>query len=47
MKLQYNTRNKQHFLTVPKIIIEATGWKPGDDIKYRFKEGNIILEKEK
>ena len=45
MKLQFDN-NKQYKLTLPKAIIEAKGWKKGDEVIVIFdKEGNLVLKK--
>ena len=45
MKLQFD-KNNQYKLTLPKALIEAKGWKKGDEIDIKLDEnGNIILKK--
>ncbi len=47
VKLQYENE-KQYKLTLPKQIIQAKGWKKGDEIIIILDEnGNIVLKKER
>ncbi|MBU0461277.1 MAG: AbrB/MazE/SpoVT family DNA-binding domain-containing protein [Nanoarchaeota archaeon] len=44
VKLQFDN-NKQFKITLPKAIIDAKGWKKGDDIKIELdSQGNIVLK---
>lgn len=46
MKIQ-KTRD-QHFLTLPKKVMEAMGWEKGDDLLVKVVDINILsLEKKK
>tara|TARA_B100000315_G_C14256346_1_gene442092 strand:+ start:484 stop:633 length:150 start_codon:yes stop_codon:yes gene_type:complete len=47
VKLQFD-QNKQYKLTLPKKILEAIGWKKGDEIDIELDSfGNIILKNDK
>ena len=47
MKLQQFPNNKQHFLNLPKSLIEGLEWKKGDKITIKIAGKNkIMLEKE-
>ncbi|MBT6518337.1 hypothetical protein HOK51_00720 [Candidatus Woesearchaeota archaeon] len=43
VKLQFDL-NKQYKITLPKALIDAKGWKKGDQIKVVLdSQGNIVL----
>lgn len=45
MKLQFD-KNNQYKLTLPKVLIEAKGWKKGDEVEIKLEEkGGIVLRK--
>lgn len=45
MKLQFD-KNNQYKLTLPKVLLEAKGWKKGDEIEIRLDDkGNMLLRK--
>jgi AbrB family looped-hinge helix DNA binding protein len=47
VKLQYDANN-QFKVTLPKKILEAIGWKKGDEIDIELDSfGNIILKNDK
>ena len=45
MILQENKINGQFFITLPKVLVNAKGWKGGQKLEIRFNErGNLELE---
>ncbi|MBI5397926.1 AbrB/MazE/SpoVT family DNA-binding domain-containing protein [Candidatus Woesearchaeota archaeon] len=45
VKLQYDN-NKQYKVTLPKALIDAKGWKKGDEIKIELDvQGNLVLKR--
>ena len=45
--LQFPNR-RQYLLTIPKGLVLAKGWKPGDQIEFTIdNKGDIILKKKK
>ena len=45
VKLQFDL-NKQYKITLPKALIEALGWKKGNEVKVKLDDrGNIVLAK--
>ncbi|MCX8147437.1 MAG: AbrB/MazE/SpoVT family DNA-binding domain-containing protein [Candidatus Woesearchaeota archaeon] len=47
VRLQFDL-NKQYKITLPKAIIEAKGWKKGDELKIALDEnGNIVIINQK
>ena len=46
IKLQF-VNGKQYKITLPKSIVEAKGWKKGDELKIVLDDkGNLIIKKE-
>lgn len=46
MKLQQNKTNKQYYINLPKELIKAYGWSPGDNIEIKAGERlSLILKK--
>ena len=46
IKLQF-VNGKQYKITLPKSIVEAKGWKKGDELKLEIDEkGNLVIKKE-
>lgn len=43
-KLQFES-NKQYKLTLPKALVEAMGWKKGDELEFRLYDGKVMLRK--
>jgi len=45
VKLQFDN-NKQFKITLPKAILDAKGWKKGDNIKIELDaQGNLLLKR--
>lgn len=36
----------RHFVVIPKALIEALGWKKGDELKFWLKDGEVVLRKD-
>ena len=44
MRIQ-ETKNGQHFITLPIMIVKGKGWKKGTELKIQINEkGDIILK---
>jgi len=35
----------KHFVIIPKVLIDALGWKKGDEVEFRLDEGKVILRR--
>jgi len=47
MKLQQNKSNGQYYLNLPKELIKAYGWEPGNEIRIQAVEKlGLVLRKE-
>ena len=44
VKLQFDN-NKQYKITLPRAIVDAKGWKKGDQIKIELdSQGNLVIK---
>ena len=44
-KLQFPNK-KQYIVTIPKALVEAKGWKTGDEVIFSLdSNGNLVLKK--
>jgi len=47
MKLQQNPTNKQFYINLPKSLVLAYGWEPGNEIQIRAGEKlSLVLRRE-
>jgi bifunctional DNA-binding transcriptional regulator/antitoxin component of YhaV-PrlF toxin-antitoxin module len=46
MKLQ-KSKNNQYYITLPKLMVEAKGWKKGQELKIEFNHKGEFILKEK
>jgi AbrB family looped-hinge helix DNA binding protein len=35
----------KHFVIIPKVLIDALGWKKGDEMEFRLEDGKVVLRK--
>ena len=46
MKIQQQSPDKQCFVTIPKALLNAKGWKKGDTVQFKLNnQGQLILSK--
>ena len=38
-------KNKQFLLTIPRNIVQANGWRLGDNFIFIFDRGDVVLKK--
>jgi len=35
----------EHFVVIPVELVRTLGWKKGDELKFMFKDGEVVLRK--
>jgi AbrB family looped-hinge helix DNA binding protein len=40
-------RGSLHFVVIPKALIDALGWKKGDELEFKLENGKVFLRKSK
>jgi|GEM_PF-786647 len=35
----------RHFVVIPKALIDALGWKKGDELEFRLEKDKVILKR--
>jgi AbrB family looped-hinge helix DNA binding protein len=47
-KLATGKRGKEywkHFVIIPKVLINALGWKKGDELEFKLEGGKVLLRR--
>ena len=37
----------RHFVIIPKALIDALGWKKGDELEFKLEKGMVVLRRKK
>jgi len=35
----------RHFVIIPRVLIDALGWKKGDEVQFRLEGGKVVLRR--
>lgn len=35
----------RHFVIIPKVLIDALGWKKGDEVEFKLENGKVVLRR--
>jgi len=35
----------KHFVIIPKVLIDALGWKKGDELEFKLEGGKVVLRR--
>ena len=35
----------RHFVIIPKVLIDALGWKKGDEVEFKLENGKVFLRR--
>jgi len=35
----------RHFVVIPKALVDALGWKKGDEVEFKLENGRVILRR--
>jgi formylmethanofuran dehydrogenase subunit D len=35
----------RHFVIIPRVLIDALGWKKGDEVEFKLENGKVVLRR--